>query len=284
MYTILVSENNELITTVRERIMQRSKLVDNLHFLMEPTYKGLDMTKFTTSLEFITPVGRELKTEILTQSPELYKGQIEFKLPIDTVITREAGDVELQLSFVYVEMDTDGHVTQHVRKTSPTTLTIIPVANWSTVIGDDALTAIDKRLVELDARIKALDDLSAEFDATKADDIVYNEEDNTLQLLANDQLIGQKVHLKGSGFGIVEIRIDEDGNLVAVYSDGTEEVVGKTSGNCVGTYIPSMKEDIMTFTLSNNPTEPVISFDIDKDNNWRPIEEAGQTDYIWNEL
>ena len=90
MYTILVSENNELITTVRERIMQRSKLVDNLHFLMEPTYKGLDMTKFTTSLEFITPVGRELKTEILTQSPELYKGQIEFKLPIDTVITREA--------------------------------------------------------------------------------------------------------------------------------------------------------------------------------------------------
>ncbi len=139
MYTILVSENNELITTVRERIMQRSKLVDNLHFLMEPTYKGLDMTKFTASLEFITPIGRELKTEILFQSPELYKDQIEFKLPIDTIITREAGDVELQLSFVYVEMDADGHVTQHVRKTSPTTLTIIPVANWSTVIGDDAM-------------------------------------------------------------------------------------------------------------------------------------------------
>ena len=35
MYTILVTESNELVTSVKERIMQRSKLVDSLHFLMD---------------------------------------------------------------------------------------------------------------------------------------------------------------------------------------------------------------------------------------------------------
>ena len=39
MYTILLGEDNELVTSVQERIMQRSKLVDSLHFLVEPIYK-----------------------------------------------------------------------------------------------------------------------------------------------------------------------------------------------------------------------------------------------------
>ena len=67
MYTILVGESNELVTSVKERIMQRSKLVDNLHFLVEPTYKGIDMSGFTAMLEYITPVGREYRTEVLVK-------------------------------------------------------------------------------------------------------------------------------------------------------------------------------------------------------------------------
>ena len=68
MYTILVSEDNELITTIKERIMQRSKLVDNLHFLVPQTYKDFDMNSFTAMLEYIAPVSRELHTEILDKS------------------------------------------------------------------------------------------------------------------------------------------------------------------------------------------------------------------------
>jgi hypothetical protein len=84
MYTILVNESNELITSVKERIMQRSKLVDNLHFLAEPMYKGIDMSDFTVMMEYIMPVSREYQTEILVRSNELYKGKLEYKLPFDT--------------------------------------------------------------------------------------------------------------------------------------------------------------------------------------------------------
>ena len=56
MYTILVSDNNELVTTVKERIIQRSKLVGNLHFLVPQKYKDFDMDNFTAMLEYILPV------------------------------------------------------------------------------------------------------------------------------------------------------------------------------------------------------------------------------------
>lgn len=285
MYTILISDNNELVTTVKERIMQRSKLVDNLHFLMSPTYKDLDMTKFTAVMEFITPISRELKTEVLTQSPTLYKNMIEYKMAIDTVITKEAGPVEITLTFTSVEMDATGNIIQHVRKTSSTILEIIPVPTWCNIIPDDALSALDQRILALDARVNALDDLSAELDALKADDITYNKAENSLQLMSNDKLIGQKVFLNSDGSGIAQIRVDDNGNLVVIYSDGIEEIVGKLSGDCAGIYIPSMEEDIMTFTLAEQATEPVLSFDIDQSNEWNKLDGPEQpSTYVWREL
>ena len=147
MYTILLNDTNELITSVKERIMQRSKLVDSLHFLVDPTYKGTDMSDFTVMMEYIMPTSREYKTEILVKSDELYKNKLEYKLPFDTCLTKEAGKVEVQLTFVKVDLDTEGNSIQKVRKTSPTTITIVPIAAWSDIVPDNALTALDQRLL-----------------------------------------------------------------------------------------------------------------------------------------
>ena len=68
MYTILVNSDNSLQTTVRERIMQRSKLVDTLHFLVDPVYKEHDMSAFTVTMEYLLPVSREYHTENLIKS------------------------------------------------------------------------------------------------------------------------------------------------------------------------------------------------------------------------
>jgi len=253
---------------------------------MAPTYKGLDMTKFTAVMEFVTPASRELKTEILNRSESLYKDMIEYKMAIDTVITKEAGPVEITLTFTYAEMDADGNVIQHVRKTGVTTLNIIAVPTWCNVIPDSALNAFDQRLIAMDARINALDELSAELDAVKADDITYNKDDNSLQLMSNDKLIGQKVYLNSYGSGITKIRIDDDGNLIVVYSSGEEEVIGKVSGDCGGIYVPTITPDgILTFTLQDSPGEETISYDINPDNEWSddPAKPAG-SDYVWDTL
>ena len=127
MYTILVNDNNELVTTVKERIMQRSKLVDELHFLSNPVYKNVDMSDFTVTMEYVLPVSREYKTETLVKSDELYKGQLEYVLPFDTCLTKEAGKIEAQLTFSKVELDAEGRSKQMVRKAGPTTITIVPI-------------------------------------------------------------------------------------------------------------------------------------------------------------
>lgn len=189
MYTILIKSNNEMIvSTPEQRIMQRSKLVDTLHFLTAPTYNGLDMSTCTLLLEYKLPVSQEPHSEILTLSNDLYKENLEYKLPLDTSITKEAGRVEMQVTFLKNEMNSDGSVSQYTRKISPCFVNIIPIAAWSNMVPDAELAAIDQRILKLDAIANQLSEMQDVTFETKADDISY--ENNTIQLLANGKKIG----------------------------------------------------------------------------------------------
>jgi hypothetical protein len=196
MYTILVNDDNTLLTTVKERIMQRSKLVDNMHFIANKMYKDCDMETFTVWIEYRLPVSKEYKTEVLTLSNSDYDGSgkyLEYMLPFDTNLTKEAGQIEVQLTFINVMLDTEGNGVQYVRKTSPCTITIVPVSAWSDIIPDGALNVVDQKMILLDARMKELEEMAFDFSGTKADDLIYNSEDQTIQLTADGKTIGGKI-------------------------------------------------------------------------------------------
>lgn len=204
MYTILVNDDNTLTTSIRERIMQRSKLVDSLHFLVSPTYKGLDMTDFTVTMEYILPVSKEYVSEVLVKSEELYKEMLEYKLPFDTSLTKEAGEIEVKLTFSKVDLDEDGNDIQYVRKISATSITIVPIESWCDIIPDKALDAIDQRIIKTDAQIKALLDANEITRLEKADNLVIDSENKELYLTAEGNQIGDKVKLSELGDEIVQ--------------------------------------------------------------------------------
>lgn len=204
MYTILVNDDNTLTTSIKERIMQRSKLVDSLHFLVEPTYKELDMTDFTVTMEYILPVSKEYVSEVLVKSEELYKEMLEYKLPFDTDLTKEAGEIEVKLTFSKVDLDADGNDIQYVRKISATSITIIPVESWCDIIPDKALDAIDQRIIKTDAQIKALLEANEITRLEKADNLVLDNENKELYLTAEGNQIGDKVKLSDLGNEIVQ--------------------------------------------------------------------------------
>ena len=210
MYTILVNDDNSLQTTVRERIMQRSKLVDTLHFLVNPTYKDQNMTEFTVTMEYLLPVSREYRTENLVKSDALYKDMLEYKLPFDTALTKKAGEVQMQLTFTRVEMDADGKTTQYVRKTSAESIVIVPVSAWSDVIADSALTALDQRLIQMEAIANSLDEMAQNLFETKADNLVYD--NRQLQLTAAGERIGDAVTITSGGID----PDNPDGNMKVV--------------------------------------------------------------------
>jgi hypothetical protein len=66
MYTIIVSDDNTLDKTVIERIMCKSKLVNNLHFLVPLMYREIDMNGFTAVLEYRLPASGDYHSEILS--------------------------------------------------------------------------------------------------------------------------------------------------------------------------------------------------------------------------
>lgn len=197
IYTILVNKNNELITTTKERIMQKSKLVDFLHFLVDPNYKGKDISTFTVLLEYSTPVTHEYHSEFLTLSGELYQNMLEYKLPFDTNLTKEAGDIELQLTFSKVELNYLGKPIQMVRKTSTAFITVTPIAAWSDFVPDGLLTPLDQRILAQQAQIQQLEEIANTLDMTKADDLSYVKD--KLQLTANGKKIGTPVTITSGG-------------------------------------------------------------------------------------
>lgn len=287
MYTILLTQDNEFVTTVKERIMQRSKLVDSFRILVDQDYNGQRMSDFTVMMEYLTPVGREYKSEILVLSEELYQDKLVYTVPFDTCLTREAGDIEIQLTFVKIELDENGMSKQLVRKTSPTTIKIIPISAWSDIIADSALTAIDQRLIQVDAMINAMNDMNQALYNTKADNIKRSDNGEYIQLTANGNPIGDKIYLNVGNCGacVQYVKVNDDGKLVVTYSDGSTEELA-TVGGAAGIYIPSISKDgILTMTLSKDVGEPSYSWDIDPSNNWNDIDSDGtESNYVWNEL
>lgn len=197
-YVILINDENELYGSHKERIMQRSTGVDSLIFITDYLYKNThDMTKATVMLEYVLPCSKKYRSEILVLSDERYNDcYLQYKLPFTTKLTSEAGKIELQITFVYPEMDIDGNICQRVRKTSPTTIEIIPISAWSDIIPDEALTPIDQRLIVLTAQTKAIDEYINVLNENKVDNLVYNDKEETLQLSANGKGIGDKVSVR----------------------------------------------------------------------------------------
>ncbi len=196
-YTILVCEDGSLYGSKKERIIQRSKLVNKLVFVVDPIYNGIDMTTATVVMEYVLPVSREYKTINLVLDEERYNGCfLQYKLPFDTDLTSQSGGLELQLTFVYVEMNENGVGIQRVRKTTSTFIEIVPITAWSDIIPDSALSALDERLIKLDAQMRGLNDYLDVLDNNQVDNLVYNEKGDYLQLSANGVGVGNKVSVK----------------------------------------------------------------------------------------
>ena len=197
-YVILINDENELYGSHKERIMQRSTGVDSLVFITDYLYKKThDMTNATVMLEYVLPCSKRYRSEILELSEERYKDCfLQYKLPFTTKLTSEAGEIELQITFVYTEMDENGNIYQRVRKTSPTTIEVIPISAWSDIIPDEVLTPLDQRLIVLNAQTKAIGEYLDVLDGNKVDDLVYNNKEETLQLSANGVGVGSKVSVK----------------------------------------------------------------------------------------
>ena len=198
MYTILVCDDNSLYGSQKSKIMQKEKLVNKLCFLVAPHYNGYDMSQFTVTMRYLLPISKEFVTETLVLANDKYEEYLKYVLPVDTNLTKEWGDIELNLTFTMVDKDDNGQSIQRVRKTDNYFLNIVQISNWDNFVPDSALAALDQRILMQDAQIKALNELANAFDGevSLVDNLVYNDDEATLQLSAKGVGVGNTVSVQ----------------------------------------------------------------------------------------
>lgn len=220
MYTILMNNDGTLYGSKKCMIMQRDKLFDKLWILIPPHYHGHDMSKCTVTMRYILPISKTFKTETLVLSNDKYEEYLKYVLPIDTNLTKECGDVKLNLTFTMLDVDADGNIIQRVKKTNDYVLKITPLPDYDAIIPDEALSALDQRILKQDAQIlkqdaqiKALESLANVFDGNIdiVDNLVYDEINDTLQLSAKGVGVGNKVSVRDmmdEGIPVVDLDFD----------------------------------------------------------------------------
>ena len=122
-----------------------------------------------------------------------------------------------------------------------------------------------------------------ELDKTKADNIIYNAEENCIQLVANNIPIGSKVTINTNIDCITELEINDKGELIAYHADDTYAIIGKVQG-VGGIYVPRFEHDKLIFELKDAPGDEQVIYDLDRTNEWSTPEDANATNYIWETL
>ena len=216
-YVFLLENDNEIFASHREVLMQRSKLVDEIWFLVNPKYKTCenDMSVFSVVLEYVLPISKSYHSIELVQDKKGYKEYLKYVVPLDSNLSSESGDIQLQLSFIYVGLDADGKGVQKVRKTKPSTLHITPIAAWGDIIPDASLAAIDQRIIKTQAQIKELGYYAEILGENQVDNLVYNPSEDTLQLSAKGIGVGDKVSVRDmldDGAPVVDFNFDIENN------------------------------------------------------------------------
>jgi hypothetical protein len=212
-YIILVENDGTLYGSCKTKIMQREKLFNKLWFLAPPHYNGHDMSQCTVTMRYLLPISKEFVTETLTLSDDKYKEYLKYVLPIDTNLTKEHGNIELNLTFTKLDVDNNGNVVQRVRKTDNYLLNVTPLPNWDSVIPDSSLSALDQRILKQDAQIRALADLANLLNDNQVDNLVYDSKEDTLQLSAKGVGVGAKVSVKDmmdDGIPVVDLDSNDD--------------------------------------------------------------------------
>ena len=224
-YTIIVCDDGSLYGSRKRKIMQREKLFNKLWILVPQYYNGYDMSECTVTMRYLRPISKEFVTETLTLSDECYEEYLKYILPVDTCITKEWGNLELNLTFTMLDTDDEGNIIQRVRKTDNHVLTITKLPNWDAIVPDESLSAIDQRIIMQSAQIKALENLAETLENAQVDNLVYNPKEDVLHLSSKGNLVGNKVSVKemmSDGIPVVELGTSSGNNQNPNHNDGCD--------------------------------------------------------------
>ena len=184
MYTLKITDENTVVTTVKERLVERSNDVDKIQIVTSKLYKEqLDMSDTTLYMKYKLPITDKIKITQLTPNNLNYEtNYIQYLIPADVNLLAEAGDIEVSFTFLKLVSNDDDSTTSYVRKTTSGVIHVSPLAAFDKYEPSEMFAETDQRLLALIAATKDLNAQSKAIYENMVKDIRLNTDDKKITL------------------------------------------------------------------------------------------------------
>lgn len=220
MYTLRITDDNNVITTVKESLMEKSNCVNSIQIIINKFYKEqIDMTDTTAYMKYVLPVTKKIKMTQLIADTTTDESHILYTIPVTANISAEPGDIEVSFTFLKLVHDEESDTTtSYVRKTESGLIHITKLAQFDSYEPSEMLTELDQRILALMATAEDIKKLGQATYNNMPIDMKLDSEAKKLTLVnANGNT--------GDGVGIADLSDSIAKELTGTDPDGTQDGV-----------------------------------------------------------
>ena len=218
MYTLRITDDNNVITTVKESLMEKSNCVNSIQIIINKLYKEqIDMTDTTAYMKYVLPVTKKIKMTQLIADTTTDESHILYTIPVTANISAEPGDIEVSFTFLKLVHDEESDTTtSYVRKTESGLIHITKLAQFDSYEPSEMLTELDQRILALMATAEDIKKLGqATYDNIPIDMKLDSEAKKLTLVNANGNT--------GDGVGIADLSDSIAKELTGTDPDGTQD-------------------------------------------------------------
>lgn len=220
MYTLRITDDNNVITTVKESLMEKSNCVNFIQIIINKLYKEqIDMTDTTAYMKYVLPVTKKIKMTQLIADTTTDESHILYTIPVTANISAEPGDIEVSFTFLKLVHDEESDTTtSYARKTESGLIHITKLAQFDSYEPSEMLTELDQRILALMATAEDIKKLGqATYDNMPIDMKLDSEAKKLTLVNANGNT--------GDGVGIADLSDSIAKELTGTDPDGTQDGV-----------------------------------------------------------
>lgn len=220
MYTLRITDDNNVITTVKESLMEKSNCVNSIQIIINKLYKEqINMTDTTAYMKYVLPVTKKIKMTQLIADTTTDESHILYTIPVTANISAEPGDIEVSFTLLKLVHDEESDTTtSYVRKTESGLIHITKLAQFDSYEPSEMLTELDQRILALMATAEDIKKLGqATYDNMPIDMKLDSEAKKLTLVNANGNT--------GEGIGIADLSDSIAKELTGTDPDGTQDGV-----------------------------------------------------------
>lgn len=195
MFYIKLDDQNDLVITAREPIFRGDSLNHKIIFLIPHKVGELDTLASTIYLTYIR-ADETADVVLLERMEQDYnESYYQYTFPVDCSMTRYPGELVM-----FLQVFSGPYNNPSIAKSGECYLQVMASTNIDEYISDHNLSLIEQMRHYMDSKVEHTEsvlneriDKTDEAVATKADNIVFNAEDSTLQLVLSVTRLSQSM-------------------------------------------------------------------------------------------